>query len=467
MKPQLEEEIPPVAGYTADRTNIEKGDQISFTDESINTPSNWSWSFGDGGTSTDQHPKHTYTAAGIYSVSLTVSNEFGSDNEIKNDFISVNEPTLPPIAAFTANWTTFDEHDTVLFTDQSINGPTSWSWSFGDGGTSTEQHPVHTYTTAGDYSVTLTVANESGSDSETKTDYITVVEIIPPPVADFGVDRTNINNNDAVRFTDLSTNSPTSWIWDFGDGGSSTNQNPWHEYTTQGVYTVSLTVSNATGSDTETKTDYITVRLADIDGNSYEVVVIGNQTWMAENLKTTRYSDGSSITHVYSDIAWSELSIDTKAYCWYDDDISWKDLLGALYTWSAAIEACPSGWHLPSDEEWKELEMAVGLSQVEADMLGWRGTNEGSMLKANSGLWGFYNNGTNESGFSALPGGVRYGPGEGSFDRIEDHARFWTSTDNGTDYPTHRILSDEHTDIFRYNTGNEKSYGYSVRCVKD
>jgi len=165
----------------------------------------------------------------------------------------------PPVAAFSGTPTSGYAPLTVTFTDASTNNPTSWAWTFGDGGTSTLKNPSHTYTTAGTYTVVLTAANAYGSDSETKTNYITVTAPpTDPPVAAFSGTPTSGTIPLTVVFTDASTNSPTSWAWTFGDGGTSALQNPSHTYTTAGTYTVVLTATNAYGSDSETKTGYIT-----------------------------------------------------------------------------------------------------------------------------------------------------------------------------------------------------------------
>jgi serine protease len=165
----------------------------------------------------------------------------------------------PPVAAFSGTPTSGYAPLMVTFTDASTNSPTSWAWTFGDGGTSTLQNPSHTYTTAGIYTVVLTATNAYGSDSETKTNYITVTAPpTDPPVAAFSGTPTSGTIPLTVVFTDASTNNPTSWSWTFGDGGTSTLQNPSHTYTTAGTYTVVLTATNAYGSDSETKTDYIT-----------------------------------------------------------------------------------------------------------------------------------------------------------------------------------------------------------------
>ena len=163
-----------------------------------------------------------------------------------------------PVADFAAPAPTGVSPLPVTFTDLSTGVPTSWSWDFGDGGTSTLQNPTHTYQTLGTYSVTLTVGNAFGSDTVTKTDLV-LVDVIPP-VADFEASVTAGLAPLDVDFTDQSTGGvPTSWLWDFGDGATSTLPNPSHTYAASGFQTVSLTVTNPYGSDTLTRPSYIAV----------------------------------------------------------------------------------------------------------------------------------------------------------------------------------------------------------------
>ncbi len=174
------------------------------------------------------------------------------------------EPSTPnpPVANFTANTTTVSAGGSVNFTDTSTNNPTSWDWTF-EGGTpssSSAQDPTVTYNTAGTYDVVLSVSNSAGNDTETKLNYITVTAP-QPPVANFTASTTNPSVGGSVTFTDTSTNTPTSWSWTFEGGtpGTSTAQNPTITYNTVGTYDVSLTATNAQGSDIETKVDYINV----------------------------------------------------------------------------------------------------------------------------------------------------------------------------------------------------------------
>ncbi len=173
--------ILPVADFSAAPTTGTAPLTVQFTDASTNAPTAWSWNFGDGGTSDQQHPSHTYNEPGTYTVALTVTNPGGSDTLTRAGYITVSAPVLPPVAAFSAAPTTGTAPLTVKFTDASTNAPTGYFWTFGDGRTSIAQSPSHTYSTAGTYNVSLTATNAGGSDTETKTGYITVSA--PPPTA--------------------------------------------------------------------------------------------------------------------------------------------------------------------------------------------------------------------------------------------------------------------------------------------
>ncbi|MDW5549629.1 MAG: PKD domain-containing protein [Methanosarcina sp.] len=161
-----------------------------------------------------------------------------------------------PAAAFSAFPTSGKAPLTVTFTDKSTGTPTKWQWNFGDGSKSFVQNPTHKYSKSGVYTVSLTVKNAKGSNTVTKTDYITV---ITKPIANFTSSVTSGKAPLTVTFTDKSTGTPGVWKWSFGDGTTSTLKNPTHKYSKAGVYTVSLTVKNAVGSNTVTKTDYIKV----------------------------------------------------------------------------------------------------------------------------------------------------------------------------------------------------------------
>ncbi|MCP4584190.1 MAG: S8 family serine peptidase [candidate division Zixibacteria bacterium] len=189
----------------------------------------------------------------------------GEDNNYGWGMIDAYEAVLraqdgdmPPNAEFSGNPVSGYSPLAVDFTDLSTQDPTSWDWDFGDGiGYSSARNPSYTYDNAGTYTVSLTAANAYGSDTETKINYITVLTPLPP-VADFVGVPTSGETPLNVSFTDLSTQNPTTWNWDFGDGiGTSNEQNPTYTYNDIGTYTVTLTATNAFGSDDEVKVDYI------------------------------------------------------------------------------------------------------------------------------------------------------------------------------------------------------------------
>src|SRR5882672_413611 len=254
----------PTALFSASSTSGPAPLMVQFTDQSTSGSSpitSWSWSFGDGGASTAQSPSHTYMAAGTYTVSLTVTSASGSDAEVKSGYITV---FVPPAADFSGSPRSGSAPLVVQFTDQSTPGSspiTSWFWSFGDGSTSTAQNPSYMYTAAGNYTVSLRVTTSAGQNTQTKTSYVAVASPVPP-AAQFSGSPTSGAAPLMVQFTDQSTSggSPiTSWLWSFGDGSTSTAQNPSYMYTVPGSYTVSLTVQSASGSDTHTRTSYIVV----------------------------------------------------------------------------------------------------------------------------------------------------------------------------------------------------------------
>lgn len=195
--------------------------------------------------------------------------------------------------------------------------------------------------------------------------------------------------------------------------------------------------------------------IKDGDGNVYASVTIGTQVWLKENLKTTKYNDGTSIPLV-TDVTWRDLT--TPGYCWYDnDEATYKNTYGALYNWYVVNtgKLCPKGWHVPSDTEWTTLATNLGGEDIAG----------GKLKEAGTTHWNPPNTlGFNESGFTALPGGLRsFG---GSFGYIGQINFLWSSDQSGG--PTaawDRRLNYDDGKISRY--GEYKTQGHSVRCIKD
>ena len=191
-----------------------------------------------------------------------------------------------------------------------------------------------------------------------------------------------------------------------------------------------------------------------MDGYDYAVVEIGDQCWFAENLRTTVYADGSAIPEETDNTAWAGLS--AGARCDYDNDASNVATYGRLYNWYAATDAaelCPTGWHVPTDDEWTALETYLGAN-------GHSGT-EGAALKSTSGWAGA--NGTDDFGFSALPGGSRYDT-DGLFNDAGNIGSSWSSSPSGGDAWSHDMFS-YGPGIYRNDYGPRN--GFSVRCLRD
>ncbi|MCK9593688.1 MAG: PKD domain-containing protein [Methanoregula sp.] len=163
------------------------------------------------------------------------------------------------ISNFTANKTSGTAPFAVQFTDMSTGSPSRWNWSFGDGAFSITRHPVHVYSDAGVYTVSLNATNAGGSNISTRTDYITVSQIIPAPIANFTANVTVGLSPRTIRFSDTSTGSPTGWNWSFGDSALSVVQHPVHMYVQPGNHTVTLTAFNAGGANLTVKNRYIII----------------------------------------------------------------------------------------------------------------------------------------------------------------------------------------------------------------
>lgn len=251
----------PVADFTGSPASGYYPMTVHFSDASVGNVSTYSWNFGDGTYSALKAPVHTYTWPGTFTVSLTVTGPGGSDTETKPSFISTNVQT--PTADFSASPTSGLNPLHVQFTDQSTGNLTgiTYAWNFGDSGTAATANPDHTYTANGDYTVTLTIHTANGDDTETKTSYIHVggnmaVGFTGTPTS--GVASRNVSLN--VAFTDTSSGSPTTWLWNFGDGSTGTLQNPTHGFTGRPAkFTVTLTAGSASDSGAYTRNEYISI----------------------------------------------------------------------------------------------------------------------------------------------------------------------------------------------------------------
>lgn len=317
--------VPPVASFSVNATNTCSG-FVSLSDHSSNDPTAWLWDFGDGTTSTDENPVHTYTTDGVYTVTLTATNAFGNDTHTESNYITVNLSASVPIAAnctpltdnstlgfgvtnFTFNtlnnnsatstegYADFLCQQTTVFAGQTygmsaiLTGPSSMNagvWiDFNNDGVFTDpSERIATASAANSISQNVTIPGNAVLNTPLRLrinadydfspiptpcsnpqygqaeDYTVIIEQDTSPPSTNFIASDTLTCSGVIDFTDLSSNIPIGWLWDFGDGNTSLSQNPSHTYATDGLYTVSLTSTNTFGSNTATKTAYIRVNTA-------------------------------------------------------------------------------------------------------------------------------------------------------------------------------------------------------------
>lgn len=226
--------------------------------------------------------------------------------------------------------------------------------------------------------------------------------------------------------------------------------------------TVKINVTQPTGDGGVSSAVFNTTKtygtMTDQNGNTYKTITIGTQTWMAENLRVTKYRNGDPIPNVTDNTAWTTLT--TGAYCSYNNTANKDDIAsyGRLYNWYAASDSrniAPLGWHVPTDAEWTTLTTYLGGETVAG----------GKMKEAGTTHWTSPNtSATNESGFTALPSGYR-SDGDGSFDYLGSGGLWWSSTADGATYAWDRYLNYVNPLCNRSYYG--KQYGFAVRLIKD
>ena len=215
---------------------------------------------------------------------------------------------------------------------------------------------------------------------------------------------------------------------------------------------VSLTKSNNTISGAQTVTD--------IDGNVYRTVVIGSHTWMRENLKVSRYRNGDIIPEITRNIDWTLAN--EGGWCWYDNDSKNDRIYGKLYNWFTVEDTrgvCPTGWHVPTENEWIALENALSNSQTGGK------TKATGTFQEGTGYWKSPNSfASNETGFTGLPGGLRV---IGFFQNLSERAAWWSSTTDvfSASQAHNRVAEYDNQSLEDFRSA--KSFGSSIRCVKD
>ncbi len=279
--------VAPVPSFTSNYTGpICAGQSVQFTNTSTYSPTTFAWVFEGGtpATSTDANPLIQYNTGGSFKVTLTVTNAYGSNQIVLNNYVVVD---TKPVVSFS----TQPDGLKIDFT-QSISGSNNQSWDFGDGSTSTDANPSHTYAAEGTYTVKLSANNRCGI-----TEYSKVIQVVLLPTADFGANKTNVCPGDTVFYENMSSSSATSWSWTF-DGGvpaTSTDKNPVVVYGNAGTYNVSLTVTNPSGQGSVTKSNFVHV-IAPVTA-SFTGNTSGNQI----ELFNTGFNSSSSSWNVFND----------------------------------------------------------------------------------------------------------------------------------------------------------------------
>jgi uncharacterized protein (TIGR02145 family) len=237
--------------------------------------------------------------------------------------------------------------------------------------------------------------------------------------------------------------------------GTGTFSSTLTDLTPETSYYVRAYATNSEGTNYGDEVSFTTGQLTDINGNVYNTVTIGTQVWMKENLKATKYNDGADIPYVTDNNTWFQTN--DPGYTWYNnDEATYGGIYGAMYNWYTVNtgKLCPGGWHVPTDAEWTILTDFPGGEEIAG----------GKLKEAGTEHWGSPNTeATNESGFTALPGG--YLNNGGNFYSIGFRGDWWTSTMKDNVYVWRRTLQLNSGNISRYD--NNKNFGLSVRCIKD
>jgi uncharacterized protein (TIGR02145 family) len=359
-------------------------------------------------------------------------------------------------------------NDPVVFSADSSkdpNGTFTCQWKFGNGvwaaGTSGDT-TVNAPATAGAWVCSLKVTD---NDGEVDYDEVTITVESNPPEASASATPLTAGLNDPVVFKGSALDSAfetVTYAWKFGTAGAWVNvtngDTTVNSPATLGAWVCSLKVTDNDGEvDYDTVIIHLYGEITDADGNTYYTVQIGNQEWTVENLKTTKYNDGTTIPLVTDNSAWSALT--TPGRCWYDNDSASNNATyGVLYNWYAVntgkLAPVTGGWRVPTDADWTALSEYLGGELVAG----------GKMKEAGTTHWISPNTGaTNESGFSALPGGCR--GSVGGFSNQSSNGDWWSATEIDASYACTRNLYYGGGGLYWYIYN--KMGGFSVRLVRD
>lgn len=451
----------------------------------------WDWEndgIWDTDYTTEKIINHTYSAAGSYTINMEVRDE-GGLTALATHSVTVSQYNTSPTALFEVSPNSGTTNTKYIFdaTGSSDSETPSdrlkirWDWEndgIWDTNYTTEKIINHTYSTEGSYTINMEVRDE-GNLIDNYTSTMFVSNSNTPPVAHINISPESGTLGttfifDASGSTDAETSDSELLVrWDFNNDKNwetsfSTNKIFEGSLPYPGIYTVKIEVKDEKGA-IGTNTKEYTVALDgdgtfDYQNRTYAYKTIGSQTWMIENLA---YLPSVSPPDEMSDedkhyYVWGYLGRNTTEA---SSTTQYKKY-GALYNWEAAKTACPSGWHLPSDDDWKTLEKYLGMSASDVEKGGTRDSGSvGLRLKARSG-WGNYGNGINSHSFSAFPGGILDISDSFFYGGVD--AFFWTSTSVTLDllnYGLYRCLSKWEDGVIRNACypGN----GLSVRCLRD
>jgi uncharacterized protein (TIGR02145 family) len=483
-------------------TKSNAGKDTILTDDKIsimlaaNTPSvgtgYWSVVSGERGSfadSTDAGTDFTGQHCTDYTLRWTITTPCSSSS----DDVIIGFNQVPTVAETGADQTFTDGTISTTLaanTPEAGHGTGQWSIVSGDGGSfddETSPTAVFTGQKCSSYQLQWTITTSCNSSS----DIVNITFNQTPTVAQAGADQTF---TDGTISTTLAANTPEAghgtgqWSIVSGDGGSfddPSDPNTTFSGIVQSTYNLQWTIStNCQVSEDDLKVNFfhdgaLGNQITDIEGNSYNTVWIGGQNWMAENLKTAKYNDGTDILNVTDDTEWSNLS--TGAYCWHDNDqATYGSFYGALYNWYAVNtdKLCPSDWHVPTDAEWVELENYLADNGYNYDGTIGGGRDKIAKSLASTEDWagvsittpyigevGRFLIDNNRSGFTALPAGRRTVI-DGLFDNMKYYGCWWYTSKGATGTEAgYRFISNSSPNVYRARIN--KSTGFSVRCVKD
>jgi uncharacterized protein (TIGR02145 family) len=380
--------------------------------------------------------------------------------------------TIPPSAPVISSAAAGDSSVTVSW--NTVTGATSYNLYYAAGATVTmtsgtklagvtSPKQITGLTNGTQYAFAVSAVNTAGesvlSGVQTATPQATVVAptITTQPKSD------TVTAGQSVMFSVTATGTaPLSYQWALGgtaiSGATSSSYSISNvQVANAGTYTVTVsngTLPNATSTGAVLTLNAATGTVSDIDGNVYDTVRIGTQVWMVENLKTTKYNDGTAIPLATDSATWSITT--SGEFCWYNNDASYKSTYGALYNWYAVNtgKLAPSGWHVPTDSEWTILTTYLGDTGAAGGALREVGTTH--WISPNTGA-------TNTSGFSALPGGYR--DQSSLFIGLGSFGNWWSSTAWSSVWSWYRYIVDNKTDVGVSYCGDV--LGFSVRCIKN